>query len=115
MRAERPSFGGQALVEGVMMRGPRRWALAVRLPGGEIATETHHLPWEAADHPWVRAPFIRGVNVLAESLAIGMRALRISTAYLLSEALSEAETGTGADGVEVSERRLGWAMGIAIA
>ena len=61
-----------------MMRGPQRWALAVRLPDGEISTEVHLLPWYPSDHPWVRTPFIRGVSILAESLAIGMRALRIS-------------------------------------
>jgi uncharacterized protein YqhQ len=103
----RPSIGGQALVEGVMMRGPQRWALAVRLPGGEIATQAHRLPWDPADHPWVRTPFIRGVSILAESLAIGMRALRISAAYSLGSV-------PGGD-VEVSERQLGWTMGIAIA
>jgi uncharacterized protein YqhQ len=104
----RPSIGGQALVEGVMMRGPQRWALAVRRPDGGISTEAHGLPWNPSDHPWIRKPFIRGVNVVVESLAIGMRALRISAAYSLS-----AETG-GA-GVDISERQLGWTMGIAIA
>ena len=99
-----------------MMRGPQRWALAVRLPGGEISTEAHRLPWDPADHPWVRTPFIRGVNVLAESLAVGMRALRISAAYSLSsEALSETGARTGTGEVEVSERQLGWTMGVAIA
>src|SRR5205814_1889257 len=100
------------LVEGVMMRGSQRWALAVRLPDGEIATEVHLLPWYPADHPWVRTPFIRGVNVLVESLAVGMRALRISAAYSIS---SEALSERGASEVEVSERQLGWTMGIAIA
>jgi uncharacterized protein YqhQ len=94
-----------------MMRGPQRWALAVRLPGGEIATQAHRLPWDPADHPWVRTPFIRGVGILAESLAIGMRALRISAAYSLSEAGAGARAGEA----EVSERQLGWTMGIAIA
>jgi uncharacterized protein YqhQ len=104
-----------------MMRGPNRWALAVRLPGGEIATQAHRLPWDPADHPWVRTPFIRGVSILAESLAIGMRALRISAAYSLSsealssEALSGAAAGARAGEAEVSERQLGWTMGIAIA
>ena len=104
-----------------MMRGPQRWALAVRLPDGQISTEVHLLPWYPSDHPWVRTPFIRGVSILAESLAIGMRALRISAAYSLSseavssEALSEAGAGTRAGEAEVSERQLGWTMGIAIA
>ncbi|MEA2501829.1 MAG: hypothetical protein QOD01_1940 [Actinomycetota bacterium] len=90
------------------MRGPQRWALAVRRPDGGISTEAHGLPWGPVDHPWIRKPFIRGVNVVAESLAIGMRALRISAAYSLS-------SETGGAGVDVSERQLGWAMGIAIA
>lgn len=90
------------------MRGPQRWALAVRRPDGGISTEAHGLPWSPADHPWIRKPFIRGVNVVAESLAIGMRALRISAAYSLS-------SETGGAGVDVSERQLGWGMGIAIA
>ena len=101
-----------------MMRGPQCWALAVRRPDGEISTQAHGLPWNPADHPWVRKPFIRGVFVLVESLAIGMRALRISAAFSLASATpsstpsaTDAETG----GVEVSERQLGWTMGIAIA
>jgi len=89
------------------MRGPQRWALAVRLPGGEIATQAHRLPWSAEDHPWIRKPLIRGIFVLVESLAIGMRALRISAAY----SLNSLEDGD----VEVSERQLGLTMGIAIA
>jgi uncharacterized protein YqhQ len=77
-----------------MMRGPQRWAVAVRLPGGEIATQAHRMPWDAADHPWLRRPLIRGVGILAESLAIGMRALRISAAYSLS-ATEKDEGGPG--------------------
>jgi uncharacterized protein YqhQ len=91
-----------------MMRGPQRWALAVRRPDGGISTEAHGLPWSPAEHPWIRKPFIRGVNVVVESLAIGMRALRISAAYSLS-----SKTGDG--DVQISERQLGWTMGVAIA
>jgi uncharacterized protein YqhQ len=102
-----------------MMRGPQRWALAVRRPDGGISTEAHGLPWDPADHPWIRKPFIRGVNVVAESLAIGMRALRISAAYSLTG--GEVEGGPGGSSspperkAQVSERQLGWTMGIAIA
>jgi uncharacterized protein YqhQ len=90
------------------MRGPQRWALAVRRPDGGISTEAHGLPWSPAEHPWIRKPFIRGVNVVVESLAIGMRALRFSAAYSLS-----SKTGDG--DVQISERQLGWTMGVAIA
>ena len=87
-----------------MMRGPRSWGLAVRRPDGGITSETHSLPWSYDAHPWLRWPLVRGVNVVAESLAIGMRALRLSAAYALQ----------GGE-VEVSERQLGWTMGVAIA
>ena len=96
-------IGGQALVEGVMMRGPRRWAVAVRTPDGRIASETHALPWDPMDHPWVRLPLVRGIFVLVESLAVGMKALRISAAYSLA----------GGD-VEVSDKGIGLAMGVAL-
>lgn len=94
-----------------MMRGPQRWALAVRLPGGKIATQAHPMPWDPADRPWLRRPLIRGVSILAESLAIGMRALRISAAYSLAAEAPDTEPAPP----EVSERQLGWAMGVAIA
>ena len=87
------------------MRGPHRWALAVRRPDGSIASEAHGLPWNPPDHPWIRRPLLRGIFVLVESLAIGMRALRISAAYSTS----------AAGEVELSEKQLGWTMGVAIA
>jgi uncharacterized protein YqhQ len=79
--------GGQAVLEGVMMRGVRTWAVAVRKPAaddagpdslGPIAVETFPLqPWAKRRRIW-RLPIIRGVVALAESLTIGMRALGIS-------------------------------------
>ena len=82
------------------MRGPRRWGLAVRRPDGGISSETHPLPWPADDHPWLRKPLMRGVFVLVESLAIGMRALRISAAYSVNARFGDddpqvAEGGPG--------------------
>jgi uncharacterized protein YqhQ len=77
-------IGGQAVLEGVMMRGVRTWAVAVRKPGdedgslGPISVESFPLvPW-ARRHRVYRLPVIRGVVALAESLTIGMRALGIS-------------------------------------
>jgi uncharacterized protein YqhQ len=79
--------GGQAVLEGVMMRGVRTWAVAVRKPPGEdagpgalgpITVETFPLqPWAARRRIW-RVPVIRGVVALAESMTIGIRALGIS-------------------------------------
>jgi uncharacterized protein YqhQ len=71
-------YGGQAVVEGVMMRGARHWAVAVRRPAGEIHVESHGIESVADRHPVLRKPLLRGVIVLGQSLAIGMRALMIA-------------------------------------
>ncbi len=72
--ADQPRYmGGQAVVEGVMMRGETAWAVAVRTPEGAIDVEVHDAPrW--ADR-WSKVPLVRGVVSLAESLSLGMKAL----------------------------------------
>jgi uncharacterized protein YqhQ len=74
-------IGGQAVLEGVMMRGPSNWALAVRKPDGEIAQVDRQINSVMARHRLFRFPVIRGVIALGESLAIGFRALAISANY----------------------------------
>jgi uncharacterized protein YqhQ len=71
-------YGGQAVVEGVMMRGARHWAVAVRRPTGDIHLESHDIHSVADRHPILRKPFLRGMIVLGQSLAIGVRALMIA-------------------------------------
>ncbi len=70
--------GGQAVLEGVMMRGVSVWAVAVRKPDGEIELSSEPLVSWAKRHRLWRLPVIRGVVALAESLKIGFRALAIS-------------------------------------
>jgi uncharacterized protein YqhQ len=70
--------GGQAVLEGVMMRGVSVWAVAVRTPDGEIDVTSEPLVSWAKRHRLWRVPVIRGVVALAESLKIGFRALAIS-------------------------------------
>ena len=70
-------YGGQAVVEGVMMRGARHWAVAVRRPVGDIHVESHAIHSIADRHPVLRKPGLRGIVVLGQSLAIGIRALMI--------------------------------------
>ncbi|MBS1884165.1 MAG: hypothetical protein JSS97_14550, partial [Actinobacteria bacterium] len=63
--------GGQAVLEGVMMRGVSTWAVAVRTPEGQIEVESELLtPW-AKRHRLYRVPIVRGVVALAESMKIG--------------------------------------------
>ncbi|HSF86873.1 MAG TPA: DUF1385 domain-containing protein [Acidimicrobiia bacterium] len=74
-RAPNASVGGQAVLEGVMMRAPNRWAVAVRRPDGVIEAVAHELPRLSSRSRWARIPFFRGVMVLVESLQLGFRAL----------------------------------------
>ena len=88
------AIGGQAVLEGVMMRGPSNWALAVRKPDGEIAELTRPIRSPMARHRVFRLPIIRGVVALGESLAIGFRALAISANYAAQEKDDEGEVST---------------------
>jgi uncharacterized protein YqhQ len=77
--------GGQAVLEGVMMRGVSTWAVAVRNPEGQIELSSEPLvPWAKRHRLW-RVPVIRGVVALGESLKIGFRALAISANAQMEE------------------------------
>jgi uncharacterized protein YqhQ len=96
--------GGQAVLEGVMMRGVATWAVAVRSPSGEIEIESESLvPWAKRHRAW-RLPVLRGVVALGESLKIGFRALAISA----NAQLEEDEEGE-------KEEIGGWVWGLTIA
>jgi uncharacterized protein YqhQ len=85
------TVGGQAVLEGVMMRGPGNWAVAVRTPSGEIAQVSRSIESQMARHRLLRLPIVRGVMALGESLAIGFRALAISANYAAQEEGDESE------------------------
>lgn len=89
LSAPTAQVGGQAVIEGVMMRGVANWSVSVRDPDGEIVQEGDTIrPW-ASRHRVVRLPLIRGVVALGESLVIGMKALAISA----QKAAGEDEEG----------------------
>jgi uncharacterized protein YqhQ len=77
--------GGQAVIEGVMMRGRRFWALAIRKPDGSIFAQAHPLDSYLVRHPGWDKPFVRGIFVLGESLVLGWRALSTSADIALEE------------------------------
>jgi len=70
--------GGQAVLEGVMMRGVSTWAVAVRDVQGTVGTQSFPIASALGRRRWLRLPVIRGVVALGESLGIGLRALRLS-------------------------------------
>src|SRR5919204_6832128 len=102
------TLGGQAVLEGVMMRSPRHWAVAVRKPDGDIAHVHQPIRSPMTRHLIFRLPIIRGVIALGESLAIGFRALSISAQYAAREE-SDEEVST-----ELSRGSLIFAFAIAI-
>ena len=106
------NIGGQAVLEGVMMRGPGNWAVAVRTPNGEIAHVARPVESAMARHRVLRLPVIRGVMALGESLAIGFRALAISANYAAQE--EGAENDGGEPDTELSRGALFFAFAVAI-
>jgi uncharacterized protein YqhQ len=78
-------YGGQAVLEGVMMRGKDTWAIAVRRPTAEIYVEENPVKGLAAKYPLFRKPLFRGVAALGEAMSIGVRALTISANQALEE------------------------------
>ena len=79
------TIGGQAVLEGVMMRGPSSWAVAVRRPDGRISEIEHDVESVALRRRWLRLPVVRGIVALGESLAIGMRALSVSARFSVTD------------------------------
>jgi uncharacterized protein YqhQ len=103
-------IGGQAVLEGVMMRGIRTWSVAVRaptreqleraqreIPTGEIAVQTFPFSSAMRRHRVLRLPLIRGVVALGGSLAIGLRALNISANAQIAEPDAGEGEGEGGD------------------
>ena len=88
------NVGGQAVLEGVMMRGPGHWAVAVRTPRGGIEHVSRPISSPMSRHWLWRLPVVRGVIALGESLAIGFRALSISAQYAAQEEGADGEVET---------------------
>jgi uncharacterized protein YqhQ len=101
-RAPGASVGGQAVIEGVMMRAPSAWAVAVRRPDGVIEAKRHDLPGITSRSRWAKMPFLRGIFVLAESLTLGFRAL------------SWSAEKAGDEDEQISRTQVIWTMVVAV-
>jgi uncharacterized protein YqhQ len=77
--------GGQAVLEGVMMRSPHAWAISVRKPSGEIISHSEGLERLSEKHKWMAWPMVRGVITLGQAMVLGFRALRFSANVALEE------------------------------
>lgn len=92
--ANKTHVGGQALIEGVMMRGRYNWAAAVREPSGNIYIEEHDLASGKAKNKWLYWPVVRGCRAFVESLILGYKALEIAAMHAYGD---EEEPGTKAE------------------
>jgi uncharacterized protein YqhQ len=82
---EETLVGGQAVLEGVMMRSPHAWAIACRKPSGEISTHSEPLERLSEKRKWMAWPVVRGVVTLGHAMTLGFRALKFSANVALDE------------------------------
>jgi uncharacterized protein YqhQ len=86
---EETLVGGQAVLEGVMMRSPHAWAIACRKPSGEVVTMSEPLERPSEKHKWMAWPIVRGVMTLGYAMNLGYRALRFSASVAIEDIMQE--------------------------
>ena len=92
---EETLVGGQAVLEGVMMRSPHAWAIACRKPSGEVVTMSEPLDRPSEKHKWMAWPIVRGVMTLGYAMSLGYRALRFSANVAIEEVMQSDGPTTG--------------------
>jgi uncharacterized protein YqhQ len=90
---EETLVGGQAVLEGVMMRSPHAWAIACRKPSGEVVTMSEPLERPSEKHKWMAWPIVRGVMTLGYAMNLGYRALRFSANVAIEDMMQEDSSG----------------------
>src|ERR1700732_3563233 len=89
---EETLVGGQAVMEGVMMRAPHSYCVAVRKASGEIVTEDLPVSRMSEKYPWLKYPMLRGLGTLGQAMSLGMRALKFSANAALDDGSTEKPT-----------------------
>jgi len=98
---EETLVGGQAVLEGVMMRSPHAWAIACRKPSGEVVTMSEPLERPSEKHKWMGWPIVRGVMTLGYAMTLGYRALRFSANVAIEDIMQEdGKKQSSSEGVE---------------
>jgi len=105
---EETLVGGQAVIEGVMMRAPHSYCVAVRKPDGEIVTEERPLARMSERHRIFKYPILRGVGTLYQAMSLGLKALKFSASAIL-----DAESqGPGKPNKPINKEVSNWAIGL---
>jgi uncharacterized protein YqhQ len=123
---EETLVGGQAVLEGVMMRSPHAWGIAVRKPSGEMVTHSEPLERPSEQHKWMGWPVIRGIMTLGHAMTLGFRALKFSANAALeelssSDPVAENQSGEGEMKSEAEKKQAkklevtGWMAGLNMA
>ena len=120
--AFRTSIGGQALIEGILMRGVDKQSIVIRNPDGDLVTKVEELHLIKEKHPWMGWPLIRGVVNFIDSMARGMKALTYSASFLPEEEQEEPskldkwiEEKVGSEKAEKIIIAIAMVMGVALA
>jgi uncharacterized protein YqhQ len=112
---EETLVGGQAVMEGVMMRAPHSYSIAVRHPDGHVVTDTHPLAKVSEKYPAFKYPVLRGVGTLGQAMSLGVKALRFSADVAMQaeaekEAAREGKTADPGAPKKKSGEIPAWAM-----
>ena len=102
---EETLVGGQAVLEGVMMRSPHAWAIACRKPSGEVVTMSEPLERPSEKHKWMAWPIVRGVMTLGYAMNLGYRALRFSANVAIEDVMESDNAQVETAASAVSPRR----------
>jgi len=108
---EETLVGGQAVLEGVMMRSPHAWGIAVRKPSGDIVTHSEPLERPSEQHKWMGWPVVRGVITLGHAMKLGFRALKFSANAALDEIPADQRNDDKGKKLEIT----GWMVGVNMA
>ncbi len=84
-------YGGQAVIEGVVMRGPKDFAVAVRRSNGEIISTVESVDSILGRFKWLDRPFLRGTLALIDAMGLGIKALLYSANIAMQDAIEEEE------------------------
>ncbi len=101
---EETLVGGQAVLEGVMMRSPHAWAIACRKPTGEVVTMSEPLERPSEKHKWMAWPIVRGVMTLGYAMSLGYRALRFSANVAIEDVMQHEAATTQVETADSAAR-----------
>ncbi|MDX2270138.1 MAG: DUF1385 domain-containing protein [Bryobacter sp.] len=111
---EETLIGGQAVMEGVMMRAPHSYCVTVRRADGELVSTTEAIGKVSEKYPIFRYPLLRGLGTLGQAMSLGVKALKFSADVQLAEEEEKKNPGAAREDKKATEIP-GWAMGLQLA